>query len=79
MRNTQEIADDLDGNDGRELRDQIGSALRLDSIQQGIDDVHESVLHLGDGSRRQGTRDDPPNSGVERRIIENQARRVMLV
>ncbi len=82
MRHAEQVADDLDRNGGRERLDQIdrlaGFGLRLHRVEQVIDQHDEAVLHRRNVLRRQRAADQAAHAGVQRRIVEREAGRVVL-
>src|SRR5262245_4447740 len=49
------------------------------STHEAIDQLGDRGLHVGDGARCEGPGDDPAHPGVQGRVIEDKARRVVLV
>ena len=79
VRHVQQVADDLDRDGAGEVVDEVDPAFFLRPVQQAVDESDQVRLHAGDRRRRQGAGDEPPDPGVQRRVVEDQARRVMLV
>ena len=55
------------------------SALFLGAVEEPVDEAHDAVLHAGDGARIEGAGEEAPDARVQRRVVEDEARRVMLV
>jgi hypothetical protein len=64
---------------GGEVLDQVDVAGLAHPVEQPIHQRLEAGLHLGDRLRRQRTDDQAADPGVQRRVVEHQARRVVLV
>ena len=75
----QQVADNLHRHGGRKVGDQVGAAFGGHGVEQAVDQSHHGRLHVGDGARRKRPGDDPAHARVQRRIIEDEARRVVLV
>jgi hypothetical protein len=75
----EQVADDLDRDRRGEVLDQVDVAGLGHPVEQPLDERLEAGLHLGDRLRRQRTDDQPAHPRVQRRIVEHQARRVVLV
>jgi hypothetical protein len=78
-RYAQQVADHLHRHRGGEVGDQVGAAIDGHGLDEVIDQAGDRDLHVGDGAWREGPGDDPAHAGVQGRIIENKARRVVLV
>ena len=78
VRHAEQVADDLDRNGGGEILDQVDTPFAFHLRKQTIDQFDQPNFHLGDGARRQRARDRAPHMGVQRRIVEHQARGVVL-
>ena len=77
VRHAQEIADHLYGNRGSKVLDEIELAPLPHRIDEPIDERHEVRLHGFHHTRRESADDLPPHAGVIRRVVEDEARRVM--
>ncbi len=78
-RHAEEVADHLDRDRRREIGDDVEGLLMRDGVDEGIDQRDDSRLHDTDGARRQRAGDQSPNPAVQRRVVEHQAGRVVLV
>jgi 4-carboxymuconolactone decarboxylase len=76
-RNVEQVADDLHRDAAGEIVDEI--AARPELIEQRVDERGHAGLHARDGALIERTHDEPAHAGMQRRIVEHQARRVMLV
>ena len=78
-RHVEEVADDLDRDCGGEIVDEVDLVLFLGAVEEPVDEAHDAVLHAGDGARVEGAGENAPDARVQRRVVEDEARRVMLV
>ncbi len=77
-RNAQQVADDADRNRRREGLDQVDLAAGVHRVQQSVDERAEARFHCGNVPLADCAHDGPPHARMHRRIVEDQARRVML-
>jgi hypothetical protein len=71
-------ADDLHWNCGGEILDQVCVVTPGHVGDQAIHQCDEAGLPLGNGTRRQRPDDGATHMGVQRQIVEDESRRVML-
>ncbi len=83
VRHREQVADDLDRDRGRERVDQVdrraAGGLAVHRVEQRVDAGDQRRLHRGDVTRRQRAGDQPSHARVQRRVVEHEARRVVLV
>jgi hypothetical protein len=79
LRNAEHVADQLDRDGGGKVRDQVDLAARGGLVEQALDQLLDARLQRAQGPRREGGRQQLPDPRVVRRIVEHQARGVMLV
>ena len=77
--NGQQITDHLDRYGGCEVCDQIGFALRFHRVEESVGERDHRCFHVSHRARIQGARDDFANTRVQRWVVKDQARRVVLI
>ena len=71
QRHVKQVADDLDGNGGGEIFDQIGVAGHR--VEQLVDDGDQAGFHPRQRLGREGGGHDAAHAGVQGRIVEHEA------
>ena len=79
VRNVEQIADHLHGDGDRIILDEIDDGLVTHRVEQAVDEADQVRLEVSDDAGRQGPIDEPAHARVQRRIVEDQARRVVFV
>ena len=79
LRNAEHVADELDWNGGGKIRNQIDLAAFGGGLQQAIDQNLDPRLQFAQRPRRESGRQQLAHPRVIRRVVEHQARGVMLV
>ena len=75
----EEVADDLDGDGGGVVFDEVGGFEGGEAIEQVVDGEDEAGLHLGDGAGGEGRGDEAADAGVEGWVVEDEAGGVVFV
>jgi hypothetical protein len=75
----EKVADHLDRDRGGEIIDQVHLALSGNGIEQALDQPDQVGLHAGDRARRERAHDQAADAGMGGRIVEDEARGVVLV
>src|SRR5258708_15400944 len=76
-RYTQQIADDFNRYGGGKVLDEIDRSLGCHGVDQAVHQRDEVRLDLRNGTRRQGSIDEPAHPGMKGRAVEHKARRVV--
>src|SRR6185312_10899754 len=79
MGDVEQIADDLDRDGRGEILDQLATSLGSDGVEQPVDQLDDVALHAGDRAWRQRAHDQAAYAGMRGRIVEDEARGVVLV
>ena len=79
LRNAQHVADELNRNGRGEIGNEIDLAARGGAFQQPVDQRLDARLQRAQRPRRERGREQPAHPRVIGRVVEDEARRVMLV
>ncbi|MGY3422813.1 hypothetical protein ACVWZW_003288 [Bradyrhizobium sp. F1.13.4] len=79
MGHVEQIADHLDGDRCGEVLDQLAITFGGDGVEQAVDELDDIRLHPRDRARRQRAHDQAPHARMGRRVVEDEARGVVLV
>jgi hypothetical protein len=79
MRHREQVADHLDRDLRGEVLDQVGRGVGGQRVEQVVDQPHQAGLHARDRPLVQRAHQDAAHTGVQRRVAEHQAGRVVAV
>ena len=77
LRDAEQVADDPDGNRCGKIFDQVDFDFVRHGVEQTIDQRDEPGFHRRDMPLRERAHDRAPDARVQRRIVENEARRMV--
>ena len=74
----EQVADDLDRDLGREVVDEVDLAPLGEGVEEVVDEAHHAGLHAHDRALVERAQHQAAHAGVQRRVVEHEARGVVL-